>query len=273
MKKFIVFIILINTLSIFSQRDKMILPNGFGREIQFSNTFITPLFSVYLNKNKELYFEDKKLNFEQLGDTIFKYRNLIKPDLVISTIIQFYGDKNLSYRDVENVKDQLISASMLRFMYRTDNIEDVSKGFFVRLGKATYPKKDKPLTKNALKKIGIGKNSIDEVEDELYNFNFEKVKTLLKRFNYKEIYFIKNGKIKIGKEKFSSEEINKVFDLLKETEFVFLNTSPKTSYKDYLRNLILLSNLYKENKKRFALIEITNRLKQRMNKKNFILSK
>jgi len=139
MKKIsIVFIILaINFCQ--AQKNEIELPKGYGFEYKFSDTNITPINSVYISKKGTVIFEDEKISVEELGTHLFAYKNKLPVEYMTSIVTQIYADKRTSYKIVNAVKAQLSSALLYNVVYRTDHIEDVTKGLGVRLYKSLIP--------------------------------------------------------------------------------------------------------------------------------------
>ena len=167
-------------------QDKTIeLPQTEGLELKFSKNHITQFFSIYINKEKEVYFENIKLDsMIQLVDTINKYRNKLNDEHSVFGHFFLYADRNLPYATIDSVRSILGSIHIGRLFYMTNDVEDISSGFGRRIRAAlTYrkvlvPGSDKlvDISRDPPKGSGVNKHPIQIMLDQLYAQKFEEAK-------------------------------------------------------------------------------------------------
>jgi len=273
MKEKILILFLVVGSICFAQKEAIELPKGYGFTVKYSKKSITPLFSIYINKKGDVTLENIKIpNIEQLGDSLLKYREQLRPEFMPWLITLIHADKNTSYKHVENVKSQMSSALLLSTIYRTGHIEDINSGFSVRLNKKSLIQEKKlPIVENTgdilFEDISITQDSIYQMIDDLYELKFTSAKKILKSYNYKKVTFYNDEKLKINGKKFGLDDKEGIYKELKDTYFVFTFPNPKMTYETYIKNMSLLTKIYKDNKMSPAFVEISSDLQKIMKKK------
>ncbi|WP_298949429.1 hypothetical protein [uncultured Polaribacter sp.] len=259
-KYYLAIIFLFSTIISCCQIQHIELPKSYTSEININSD--TPLFKIYIEKNGIVFFNDKKIKIKNLGNILFNKRNSMSQDLVPFIITEIYADKNVSYKYIEEVKSQLIRALFLNIVYKSGSLYG-SKGVLHKLGKTTLL--------NIINYIDAGfeKNFKEELEKEFYSLNFGKVSKLNQKVNYKKVYFLKGGKIKLGEKVFNHNSVSLLYKHLNNVDFFYLIPDKRISYNDYLSNLAEIIKIYQKNKKHISFIEITNNLQTEINKSNF----
>ena len=206
-----------------------------------------------------------------MGDTLFKQKQLLPLKIQTSLNAHILADISTPYKFIDAVKTQISSAYVSRVFYRTNDLEDISKGLGIRIqGTLVYKKVEKnEKIKNDNDEIiifNIRKHPIEEFQDELYSQNFKKVKDLLKGFRYKKVKFLNGKKIKIGNRKIKLSNTEGVFNELKELDFYFISFSKNLCYGDYFKNISTIIKMYRSRKKDIPFIEISRELQKALEK-------
>ena len=271
-KKILILFLFVGSICI-AQKEAIELPKGYGFTVKYSKKSITPLFSIYINKKGDVTLENIKIpNIEQLGDSLLKYREQLRPEFMPWLITLIHADKNTSYKHVENVKSQMSSALLLSTIYRTGHIEDINSGLGVRLNrKSLIPEKKLPAEENTddmfFEDIGIIEDPIFRMVDDLYDLKFSNAKKILKSYKYKKVTFYNDKKLIINGQKIRLTNKQRIFQELKDTNFIFTFPSAKMTYETYIKNVSILVKIYEENKMTKAFIEISSDLQKIMKKK------
>jgi len=272
MKKIsIVFIILaINFCQ--AQKNEIELPKGYGFEYKFSDTNITPINSVYISKKGTVIFEDEKISVEELGTHLFAYKNKLPVEYMTSIVTQIYADKRTSYKIVNAVKAQLSSALLYNVVYRTDHIEDVTKGLGVRLYKSLIPEKKEVIAENddVIFIQAVGLDPISQMIEDLYKLDFPKAKQILKEYKYKKIRIYSKNRVSIDGKKIKLSDEKALYNAMDGNDFLLVFPKENISYETYLKNTSILRKSYKKYKKQFILIEISIGLQKILEERNFI---
>lgn len=272
MKKCCILILFISN-SIFTQNKNIKLPNGNGFEVKYSDTSITPIFSVYVTKKGKVSFEDIKLPVEKLGDTICKYSNKVRPDLIPFIINHIYVDKTTPYRYIDAVKEQMSRARMFRVMYRTDNIEDISKGLTNVLHRYLKPAIKEPGEENNLifGEIPIVRSLEDQIIENLYTLQFEQAKLKLNKFKYVVITINDSESLLVDNKRILLKETEQIYDAMKNNDFFIISVDEDLKYEDYIKNLTTIVKSYKKYEKHISLFEISIGLQKILKEKNIKL--
>lgn len=284
MKKLLIILCIITVSFCFGQKENITLPN-IKSEVKYSKTTITPIFSVYVNTNKEVYFENQKVPVEKLGDTIFKYKNQFSPYKTLILQVHILADKKVDYSLIDKVKTQIHSAKHHRLIYRTgEYLEDIASGIFFfdlfdKFGALHYKEEPKLEEEEYIVETLEVPLPFDHKErtlkDKLYNLEFNEAKALLKKFKYAKIKFIGNKKVLIDGKKYKLATPEVIEKLIQKKDLVIATFSEKLSYNDYLKNIIVLKKIYRKNKKKQLktafYFEISGELQQEMDKKDFKL--
>jgi biopolymer transport protein ExbD len=273
MKQIILVLILLFTININSQKEKIELPNGYGFEVKYSDTSITPIFSVYVTKEGKTSLEHINLPIEKLGDTIFKYRNEVRPDLVPFINHHIYADKNTPYKYVDAVKEQMSRAQMYSVMYRTDNIDDISKGITNKLHRYLKPAIKEHGEENDLifGEIPIVRSLEDEIIENLYTLQIEQAKLKLNKFKYVVITINDSESLLVNNKKILLKEEEQIYDAMKNNDFFIISVDENLKYEAYIKNLTTIVKSYKKYEKHISLFEISIGLQKILKEKNIKL--
>lgn len=273
MKKCCILILFISN-SIFTQNKNIKLPNGYGFEVKYSDSSITPIFSVYVTKEGKTSLEHINLPIEKLGDTIFKYRNEVRQDLVPFIIHHIYADKKTPYKYVDAVKEQMSRALMYSVMYRTDNSIDITKGITSRHHKYLLPEIIDPIQETddvIFEDIPIVLNPVEEIIENLYTLQFEQAKLILQNYKYVLIAINNSDSVLINNKKISLKEEEQIYDAMKNNDFFIISVDEDLKYEDYIKNLTTIVKSYKKYEKHISLFEVSIGLQKILKEKNIKL--
>ena len=273
MKKILTVILMMQNLLLTAQNKNIKLPKGYGFEVKYSDTSITPIFSVHVTKKGKVSFEDIKLPVEKLGDTIFKYRNKIRPDLMPFIINHIYADKKTPYKYVDAVKEQMSRARMFRVIYRTDNTQDISKGLTYSVHRYLKPAIKEPGEEKSLifGEIPIVRSLEDQIIENLYTLQFEQAKLKLNKFKYVVITINDSESLLVNNKKILLKEAEQIYDAMKNNDFFIISVDENLKYEDYIKNLTTIVKSYKKYEKHISLFEISIGLQKILKEKNIKL--
>ncbi len=275
MKKKIIIFVLLFGVNFYSQNRNIQLPNGYGFDVKYSDTSITPIFSIYITKEGKTSFEHISLPIEKLGDTIFKYREKIRPDLVPFIIHHIYADKNTPYKFIDAVKEQMSRAQMFLLLYRTDNFDDITKGITYKLHRFLNPKIQLPILEEngdlIFEDIPIAMSPIEEIVENLYTLQFEQAKLNLQNYKYVLVSISDSESVLINNKKISLKEEMQIYDAMKNNDFFIISVDENLKYEDYIKNLTTIVKSYKKYEKHISLIEITIGLQKILEEKKIKL--
>lgn len=275
----ILLFILLLTNYTFGQDKNIELPKTVGYEIKYSSQFITPLFSIYVTKDKEIFFENIKLdNVTQLADTVNKYRGKLRPEKMIYAKLLLHAERSLKYSTVDDVKSALSSIRVPRIFYRTNHINDIESGLVIRnQASLSY----KPIISNGVKQEEVGEEFYEELNikkhpiqimmDELYALDFKTAKKSLLEFKYKKVEFIGDRNMKINGKKIDLSDKEQLYQEIKDLDFYFLSSHSKLTYEDYIKNVVAIFNVLRAYKIDTAAVEISNELKKILQEKKIRL--
>lgn len=271
---------LYNSQSFFGQDKTITLPKTEGFELKYSNRSINPLFSIYINKHKEVYFEHIKLDsLIQLTDTINKYRSKLRSESFAFANFLLHADHALPYSTIDSVKSLMSSVNIKRVFYCTNELGDLTSGIGRRnqaslryrkiiLSGETIPVE---INREPPKGIRVVKHPIETMRDELYGLQFDLAKKSLLKFKYKKVDLVNDKHLIIDDEKIELSNDNKIYKEIKDLDFYFLSSDPKMSYNDYIKNLTVIINVLKKYEIDTPSLEISNSLKQILIREKFQL--
>ena len=114
---------LLSITFVYSQpKNKINLPQG-GEQITFEKT--TPLLSIYVTANQEVYVESTRiLFFEEIPLFIKKNWELVNPNIESLFRVLLYADQNTDYKFIDQLKSYIAKSSS-RVFCQTDDINGV----------------------------------------------------------------------------------------------------------------------------------------------------
>ena len=274
MKKILLFILLLQNL-IIAQNKEVLLPPSTGDSVKYSNRSITRFFSVYVNKDKEVFFENIKTPIEFLSDTILKYRNKIKETEVVFLQIHLLADKRLDYSFIQRVKSQFTKVNSLLINYRTGDINSIESGFFCRLNNQYINRErnlEKEITLNEFyKEIKISRDPIYKMIDLLYSLAFEEAKIIMDKNRFLHFDLKTKDSLIINDVNLELGELHKKYKMFKNIDFIFLTIDNNLKYESYLKYLSTFSKYNKQLEAPIGFIEISDELRELIGKNNIKL--
>jgi biopolymer transport protein ExbD len=258
----------------FSQTEKINLPNGYEFEIKYRKKNITKIYDIFITKKGSLSIQENKLSLEKLGNLLFN-ENIKLSEENKDIKILLYADVETEYCFIDAVKSQISSSKINSIYYRTNNIEDLSKGLGLR-NQASLTYKKVPTVKNN-DEITINiddiiqKHPIQKLQDELYSQQFSKATFSLKKLKYKKVKFINGKKIKIGNKRIKLSDSEKIFNEIKDLDFYFIKSKSKLKYGHYFKNISTIIKLYRSKKVDIPFIEVSLELQKKLEEAKFKL--
>ncbi|MFC4269847.1 ExbD/TolR family protein [Polaribacter marinivivus] len=269
MKKILLFILLSQNL-IIAQNKEVLLPPNTGDSVKYSNKSISRFFSVYVTKDKEVYFENIRTPIEFLSDTILKYRNKIKETEVVFLQTHLLADKRLDYSIIQRVKSQFSKANSLLINYRTGHINNIKSGLFCRLNKQNINSERNLEKERALnefnKEIKISKGQIYKMIDLLYFLAFEEAKIIMDKNRFLHFNLKNKDSLEINGFNLKLSDLDKKYKMFKNIDFIFLTIDNNLKYESYLNYLSALSKYNKQLETPIGFIEITDELRELLEK-------
>ena len=268
MKHIIINILLLITLKVNCQNKNIQLPKGNGFEVKYSDTSLTPIFSIYMTKKEGVSFEGINLPLEKLNDTVSKY--LFKfPSKILNTRAHIYADMDIPYQQIEALTYQITKGSLFKVVHITDNFDYKKKGIPFRLHRTSIKKKVIKKEQNAIVvDIPFSMDFGEEIISNFYDLNFKKVKQLLKKINYSYVKIYHKSKVIINGKKISLKNEKEIYKLLKGKDFLFLEPNEKISYNVFIKNLSIFYKNFKNDKVLFPFIEMSTELQEIIKSRN-----
>ena len=255
----------------YSQIEKINLPSGYDFKIKYSPNNVTKIYSIYITKKGIISFERNRLSTKELGDFLFSEKTKFPKVNNRITKLLLYADINVDYNYIDAVKSAISSAKINSVYYRTNSLDDITKGLGLRNIASLFYKKELPLKNNPGDIIVdniVEKHPIQNLQDELYNQNFNHVNLLLKKLKYKEIEFINGNEIRIGNKKVKLSNTESIYNEIKNLDFYFIKTNSKLKYGNYFKNISTIIKLYRDKKVDIPFIEVSIELQKILNIKN-----
>lgn len=272
MKKILLYFLFISYFS-YCQEKKITLPKGYGFEINFSNNSITPILKTYVTKNGKITFENINLPIDKLGDTVYKYRNKQPIDLALDVQNHIYADKKTPYKYIDAIKYQLRKGTTYKIVYRTDEFNDITKGIPLMLSEFIEIRNQVKENENniIIEDIPLVFDPAQDIIIDLYNLKFNKIIKTLKNSKYVTIRIYHKNKIIINDNKISLKDEEKIYKTIKNSDFYFVFTDKNLCYEHYIKNISLLTKIYKSHKKQLDLTDIPLNLEQKLKENKFKL--
>lgn len=111
------FFVLVNN----AQKNSITLPKS-NEAIKVKS--FTPILSIYVDKNYDVYLEDKKVSLDNLLSLVLKERNRLPLENRLRLKTFIYVDKNVNYDFIDEIKTQLASVNFINLVYKTNTIEE-----------------------------------------------------------------------------------------------------------------------------------------------------
>ncbi len=120
-------------ISLNAQIQSIKLPKG-DDVITISKNNITPIYSIYVDKNKTIYLEKEKVELADLAKTLAYNRSQLDEWLKLQVKIFLYVDQSIKYSVLDKIKTELASANFYNLVFKTNTINDnnVLSGFSYR---------------------------------------------------------------------------------------------------------------------------------------------
>ncbi len=119
MKLLISFLLFTTVLN--AQVSSIELPEG---EDEIKINRFTPLLSIYVDENNEVYLEKEPIRVFDLAKELSYLRYKMPFEVQMRIKVFLYVDNNSSYSVIDEIKSQLASAYFERLYYKTNSIED-----------------------------------------------------------------------------------------------------------------------------------------------------
>lgn len=142
------------------------LPKG-EDVISISKTNITPIYSLYIDKQETIYLEDEAVALSDLAKTLAYNRSQLEEMQKHQVKIFLYIDQSVKYTIVDKIKTELASANFYNLVFKTNTIKDkdIVSGFSVRNHQSFFHLED--LKKGLTKK--------EEAKNKRYNDSIAKL--------------------------------------------------------------------------------------------------
>lgn len=280
-----VFLILFLTANIcYSQKEKIKLPKG-DREIKISKSRITPIVSIYIDKNETIFFENEKVTIEDISRLFLLYKYSLNEEDKMFIKIFLYLDERISYEIVDRIKTRLANAYGMHIIYKTNSIEDknILKGIYFRCHPSIYRFKEieKQITKKEAQENEKLLESIDDnmsmsmipppppiywaydIMYRIYSLEQNVINESLNDKNYQCANLSDNG-IEFGAEIISLNNKEEIKKILSDTDLIMLKFDSNLKYATYFEFLqtykAIESANQSENKSTAFIIELSSEL-------------
>ncbi|APY12116.1 hypothetical protein BWZ22_13140 [Seonamhaeicola sp. S2-3] len=246
-------------------------------EINFKS--LTPISNIYVYKNGDVYLEKEKTRISDLGMTLFETKNEFPIQNQRFIQVHLLADKSTDFEIIDSIKTQ-ISSARLHLYYRTNHMEDVTKGINWRNHSSLEyfeikEKESESSSESDLIEIVAIKNPIQlQINEELYNLNLNKAKELINKIKYANIRFINKNKIKINNTKVKLNDSREIFDIISNYDILFIRFKNKMTYNDYITLITSIKDVYKilrKESKEIPIFEISFELENELKKNDFKL--
>jgi len=277
-KKILILFIFVGCICI-AQKKAIELPKGVEK-IEFSNSYITALFDIYIEQNGTLHVKDSIVNYKQLGDLAFKFI-YEHPTHKFNVLALLHIDINTPYKFVDSVKTQLRQSHM-KFFYRTGSINNVAQGIWNYRNLPTFFKRElvdqnsNDIVLSAYEYSDfLNPDLYESFLDNLYARRFKKADSILNKIKYKKIEFLENDSLFVNKVKVAHTNIKKIYNEINVADICFVKYNPKLLYKHYLKNIIAIKKVWsyrkKNNLKKVYILPISGSLQRVFDKQKIKL--
>jgi len=274
MKKYLL-ILLIFQIS-YSQ-SKLNLPTS-DYEIIYKS--ITPISNIYVYKNGDVFLEKEKRTILDLGRTLFETKNKFPIENQRYIQVHLLADKSTDFKIIDSIKSQ-ISSSRLHLYYRTNHLEDITKGInWKNHNSLEYFKLQEKEDENNENLVFFEavriKNPIElQINEDLYNLNLKKAKELIDKIKYANIRFLNKNEIRIKDTKVKIRDTQKILEIISNYDVLFIRFNNKMTYNNYISMITSIKDVFKILRKiesrEIPIFEISYELEDELRKNNFKL--
>ena len=262
------------------------LPKG-EDVISVSKTSITPIYSLYIDKNESIYLEDEAIALSDLAKTLVYNRSQLEELQKFQVIIFLYIDQSVKYTIVDKIKTELASANFYNLVFKTNTIEDkdLLSGFSIKNHQSFFHIEDikKRLTKKEDAKIkryndSIAKLSKDEADsflmfppppppvDDTYELRHrvytnqqEVIDEVLEGKSYNKLELSNNG-LKYGNSNIEIKDNAQFVETLNSKDVAFISFDPALTYSNYFKFITLHRQLSKKGWVTKPYLELSNEI-------------
>ena len=275
-KKILILLLLISCICFGQNKYHINLPLE-----KFSKVHNSQPINIYIYKKKNIFLGREKVKLKDIADSILKIKSRLPIYQRTGLKPILYIDKDLKYKYVQKIKNELSSAFVFHVQYATDFL-DSKKGIVQKLPMPFFYKKFKEDSEE-----NEGATMIEELdmpglawqpklEQQLYQQEYTEAKKILKGKRFSIINFKKKDLIEIDGESLFLGEIDLIIEKLKNQDILFITYDESLTYGDYIgilskfrdREKIFINSgiISFERKKHIDFIEISNELQKKMKK-------
>lgn len=262
------------------------LPKG-EDVISVSKTSITPIYSLYIDKNESIYLEDEAIALSDLAKTLAYNRSQLAELQKFQVKIFLYIDQSVKNTIVDKIKTELASANFYNLVFKTNTIEDkdLLSGFSIKNHQSFFHIEDikKRLTKKEDAKIkryndSIAKLSKDEADsflmfppppppvDDTYELRHrvytnqqEVIDEVLEGKSYNKLELSNNG-LKYGNSNIEIKDNAQFVETLNSKDVAFISFDPALTYSNYFKFITLHRQLSKKGWVTKPYLELSNEI-------------
>lgn len=262
------------------------LPKG-EDVISISKTSITPIYSLYIDKNESIYLEDEAIALSDLAKTLAYNRSQLAELQKFQVKIFLYIDQSVKNTIVDKIKTELASANFYNLVFKTNTIEDkdLLSGFSIKNHQSFFHIEDikKRLTKKEDAKIkryndSIAKLSKDEADsflmfppppppvDDTYELRHrvytnqqEVIDEVLEGKSYNKLELSNNG-LKYGNSNIEIKDNAQFVETLNSKDVAFISFDPALTYSNYFKFITLHRQLSKKGWVTKPYLELSNEI-------------
>lgn len=256
--------------------------------IKISKTSITPIYSIYVDKNETIYLEDETITLSDLAKTLMYNSSQLKEWQKYQVKIFLYIDQSVKHSIVDKIKTELASAYFYNLVFKTNTIKDKNllSGLSLKNHQSFFHLEDikKVLTKkqeakNKRYNDSIARLSKDETDsflmfpppppppiDDTYELGYrvytnqqEVIDEVLEGKSYNKLVLSNSGL----KHRNSIIKINdnaQFIDALNAKDFAFISFDPTLTYSNYFKFISLHRQLLKKGLVTKPYLELSNEI-------------
>ena len=263
------------------------LPKG-EDVISISKTSITPIYSLYIDKNESIYLEDEAIALSDLAKTLAYNRSQLEELQKFQVIIFLYIDQSVKYTIVDKIKTELASAYFYNLVFKTNTIEDkdIVFGFSMKNHQSFFHIEDlkkvltkKEETKNKRYNDSIAKLSKEDSDsflmfpppppppvDEMFELGYriytnqqEVIDEVLEGKSYNKLELSNNG-LKYGNSNIEIKDNAQFVETINTKDFAFISFDPALTYTNYFKFITLHRQLSKKGWVTKPYLELSNEI-------------
>lgn len=242
--------------------------------------YLTPISSIYVYDNGEIYLEKEIVKISELGKILFKTKSQFPFENQNSIQVHLLADKSTDFKVIDSIKTQ-ISSARLNLYYRTNDIDDITKGINWRnhssLNYIELPEENSTNDENdIIIDLDFIITPIEiQINEDLYNQNFDNVENILNSIKYANIRYLDNNYIKINSTEVKIKDQSKILEIISDFDVLFIRFQNKMTYNEYIETITTFKDVYRKLKakknREIPIFEISYDLETVMNKNNFKL--